>query len=80
VLCRDRRTAKWAAGPFDSATHGWTARRTTVDHPMTMAARGDRSARVTDSRLSPAPAARLRRPTAPATADMPSALPPRDSG
>jgi hypothetical protein len=29
VVCRDRKTATWAAGPFDSATHGWTAQRTT---------------------------------------------------
>lgn len=28
VVCRDRATAKWAAGPFDCETRGWTAQRT----------------------------------------------------
>lgn len=28
VLCRDRATAKWAAGPFDCGTRGWTVQRT----------------------------------------------------
>ncbi|MGI5428034.1 hypothetical protein [Streptomyces sp. CA-179760] len=28
VVCQDRLTAKWAAGPFDCGTHGWTAQRT----------------------------------------------------
>jgi len=23
-ICRDRATAKWAAGPFDCGTRGWT--------------------------------------------------------
>lgn len=28
VVCRDRATAKWAAGPFDCGTRGWTVQRT----------------------------------------------------
>ncbi|MGW2381477.1 hypothetical protein [Streptomyces sp. NPDC001658] len=28
VVCQDRATAKWAAGPFDCGTRGWTALRT----------------------------------------------------
>ena len=28
VVCQDRATAKWAAGPFDCGTSGWTALRT----------------------------------------------------
>jgi len=28
VVCRDRATAKWAAGPFECGTRGWTAQRT----------------------------------------------------
>ncbi|MBD0841179.1 hypothetical protein ICC28_21065 [Streptomyces sp. TRM68416] len=28
VVCRDRATTKWAAGPFDCGTRGWTAQRT----------------------------------------------------
>jgi hypothetical protein len=28
VACRDRATAKWAAGPFDCVARGWTAQRT----------------------------------------------------
>lgn len=28
VVCQDRSTAKWAAGPFDCAARGWTAQRT----------------------------------------------------
>ncbi|MET7473058.1 hypothetical protein ABZT17_01655 [Streptomyces sp. NPDC005648] len=28
VVCQDRATAKWAAGPFDCGTRGWTAQRT----------------------------------------------------
>ncbi|MGW2283855.1 hypothetical protein [Streptomyces phaeochromogenes] len=28
VVCRDRPTAKWAAGPFDCGARGWTAQRT----------------------------------------------------
>lgn len=28
VVCRNRATAKWAAGPFDCGTRGWTAQRT----------------------------------------------------
>ncbi|MGW1025469.1 hypothetical protein ACWD4J_17490 [Streptomyces sp. NPDC002577] len=28
VVCRDRATAKWATGPFDCGTRGWTAQRT----------------------------------------------------
>ncbi|MFE0249607.1 hypothetical protein [Streptomyces sp. NPDC059010] len=28
VVCQDRATAKWAAGPFDCGTSGWTAMRT----------------------------------------------------
>lgn len=28
VVCRDRTTAKWAAGPFTCETRGWTAQRT----------------------------------------------------
>ncbi|MDC0765770.1 hypothetical protein [Streptomyces sp. HD] len=31
VVCQDRATAKWAAGPFDCGTRGWTALRT---HPL----------------------------------------------
>jgi hypothetical protein len=31
VVCQDRPTAKWAAGPFDCGTRGWTAQRT---HPL----------------------------------------------
>ncbi|MEU3984762.1 hypothetical protein AB0F77_32665 [Streptomyces sp. NPDC026672] len=31
VVCRDRTTAKWASGPFDCGTRGWTAQRT---HPL----------------------------------------------
>ncbi|MEU6535014.1 hypothetical protein [Streptomyces sp. NPDC047000] len=28
VLCKERATAKWAAGPFDCTARGWTAQRT----------------------------------------------------
>lgn len=28
VVCQDRATAKWAVGPFDCGTRGWTAMRT----------------------------------------------------
>ena len=28
VVCQDRATAKWAAGPFSCGTRGWTAQRT----------------------------------------------------
>ncbi|MFC7258834.1 hypothetical protein [Streptomyces lutosisoli] len=28
VVCRDRATTKWAAGPFDCGARGWTAQRT----------------------------------------------------
>ncbi|MCZ4511134.1 hypothetical protein O3Q52_23690 [Streptomyces sp. ActVer] len=28
VVCQDRATAKWAAGPFDCGARGWTAQRT----------------------------------------------------
>ncbi|MFF4043845.1 hypothetical protein [Streptomyces sp. NPDC001816] len=28
VVCQDRSTAKWATGPFDCGTRGWTAQRT----------------------------------------------------
>jgi hypothetical protein len=28
VVCQDRATAKWAAGPFECSTRGWTALRT----------------------------------------------------
>ncbi|MFD7405682.1 hypothetical protein ACFV7R_24065 [Streptomyces sp. NPDC059866] len=28
MVCQDRATAKWAAGPFDCGTRGWTAQRT----------------------------------------------------
>ncbi|MEU4034276.1 hypothetical protein [Streptomyces collinus] len=28
VVCRDRTTAKWAAGPFECGARGWTAQRT----------------------------------------------------
>jgi hypothetical protein len=28
VVCQDRATAKWAAGPFDCGTRGWTVQRT----------------------------------------------------
>ncbi|MFE1796195.1 hypothetical protein ACFW9L_08520 [Streptomyces sp. NPDC059517] len=28
VVCQDRATAKWAVGPFDCGTRGWTAQRT----------------------------------------------------
>jgi hypothetical protein len=28
VVCQDRVTAKWATGPFDCGTRGWTAQRT----------------------------------------------------
>ncbi|QKW31085.1 hypothetical protein HUT11_16970 [Streptomyces seoulensis] len=28
VVCQDQSTAKWAAGPFDCGTRGWTAQRT----------------------------------------------------
>ncbi|WP_210585322.1 hypothetical protein [Streptomyces sp. GESEQ-35] len=28
VVCQDMATAKWAAGPFDCGTRGWTAQRT----------------------------------------------------
>ncbi|MEU5292807.1 hypothetical protein [Streptomyces umbrinus] len=28
VVCQDRGTAKWAAGPFDCGARGWTAQRT----------------------------------------------------
>ncbi|MEW2402446.1 hypothetical protein [Streptomyces sp. NPDC046862] len=28
VVCRDRATTKWATGPFDCGTRGWTAQRT----------------------------------------------------
>ncbi|MET7568006.1 hypothetical protein ABZT04_05815 [Streptomyces sp. NPDC005492] len=28
VVCQDRRTARWATGPFDCGTLGWTAQRT----------------------------------------------------
>ncbi|MFF5358102.1 hypothetical protein ACFY4I_01670 [Streptomyces scabiei] len=31
VVCQDRRTAKWASGPFDCGTRGWITQRT---HPM----------------------------------------------
>lgn len=31
VVCQDRVTARWAAGPFDCGTRGWTALRT---HPL----------------------------------------------
>ncbi|RPF35637.1 hypothetical protein EDD92_5656 [Streptomyces sp. TLI_185] len=28
VVCQDRATAKWAAGPFDCGARGWTVQRT----------------------------------------------------
>ncbi|MGW9031004.1 hypothetical protein ACWGQ5_44510 [Streptomyces sp. NPDC055722] len=28
VVCQDRATAKWATGPFDCGSRGWTAQRT----------------------------------------------------
>ncbi|QYX78753.1 hypothetical protein [Streptomyces akebiae] len=47
VVCQDRRTAKWASGPFDCGTRGWITQRT---HPMVVGP--DNLPAVTDPRTA----------------------------
>lgn len=47
VVCQDRATAKWAAGPFDCGSRGWTSQRT---HPLV--AGPDNSPVITDVRTA----------------------------
>ncbi|QOV41517.1 hypothetical protein IM697_40425 [Streptomyces ferrugineus] len=47
VVCQDRATAKWAAGPFDCSTRGWTAQRT---YPLV--AGPDNLPKITDARTA----------------------------
>lgn len=47
VVCQDRRTAKWASGPFDCGTRGWITQRT---HPMVVGP--DNLPAITDARTA----------------------------
>ncbi|MFF0715747.1 hypothetical protein ACWEVM_10260 [Streptomyces bauhiniae] len=47
VVCRDRATAKWAAGPFECGARGWTVQRT---HPLVVGP--DNLPAVTDRRTA----------------------------
>ncbi|MGW0839695.1 hypothetical protein ACWD26_05990 [Streptomyces sp. NPDC002787] len=47
VVCQDRRTAKWASGPFDCGTRGWITQRT---HPLVVGP--DNVPAITDARTA----------------------------